>query len=529
MSSPPPGDTRANIVLIMMDQLAAKWLETAEERQICDLPNFRWFRENGVNFTRDITANPVCCPTRATIATGLSSRGHGLIENGYYLDPSLPTFMKLLRDIGYTTGAFGKIHLRPHNEAADHDYKPYGFDIQHVVEDHRGGEWLDWIRTEHPEYLDAVFTTIPAEHLKWFSHYGPDDIDLRSEIVRIRAGHTWSSPAHPEDSSFAHVLPFPQELSQTEWITRAAEDFLRTHAGSPFFAQISYVQPHNPFGVPEKYLDHVDRDRIPEPVGREWLDDPDAPGYFTRHRPLEVSDHRNRRAHYFADLVHLDEQLGRIFAALRSAGRLDSTYVIFTADHGELLGDHGFYTKEERHYDACVRIPLYIRGPGLLSGAADDGIVQHEDICPTILDMAGTSMPGMAFGAPHLTVDPDMLTGPDELVRIPGTSLLPRCTTRGIPSARTSAYVESYNSPRSQDYHDWVRTVRGPRWRYTYWAGCRDEQLFDLDNDPDEQRNLAKNPEFATVRAELRDELLEHVIRQDWPKTPRSLFSLGSH
>lgn len=522
-------DARRNIVMIMVDQLGAKWLEMAETHQICDLPNFRRFREQGVTFSRHFTANPVCCPTRATIATGLSSRGHGLIENGYALDPAVPTFMSALRDCGYTTGAFGKVHLRPHLEAFEHDYRPYGFDIQHIVEDHRGGEWLDWVRAEHPEHEDGVLTSIWAPDIEGYRHYGTDKVDLQSKIRQLRAAHSWSSEAHPEDSPAAYVLPFPQELSQTEFITRTAEDFLRTHQGPPFFAHVSYVQPHNPFGVPGKYLDQVEVDRIPDPVPAEWLDDPDAPGYFARHRPPDVSDHRNRRAHYFADLVHLDEQVGRIFAALRETGRLDSTYVIFTSDHGEMLGDHGFYTKEEKHYEACVRVPLYILGPGLLSGIVDDGIVQHEDICPTIVDMAGTRMPGLPFGGPRLTVDPEMQVGPTEVVRIPGRSLLPRCTKPGMSSARSSAYIESYNSPRSQDYRDWVRTVRSSRWRYSYWAETGEEQLFDMENDPDEQRNLAKDPAVTHVLHGLRAELLEHVIRQDWPKSPRGLFSLGTH
>jgi len=134
--------TGPNVVFFMLDQLSAKWLEAASGG-VCPTPNIDALRARGVSFTHCITSNPVCCPARATVATGLTTRQHGVLENGYQLDPELPTFMHVLQKAGWRTGALGKVHFQPHYRSQHPDYRPYGFDVTHVTEDGRGGEWLD--------------------------------------------------------------------------------------------------------------------------------------------------------------------------------------------------------------------------------------------------------------------------------------------------------------------------------------------------------------------------------------------------
>ena len=141
MPSLPPD--RPSVVVFMLDQLSAKWLEAAAQG-VCSLPNIERLRQSGTSFANTITSNPVCRAARATLATGMTSRGHGVLENGYALDPSLPTFMQASQSGGWRTGAFGKVHLRPHFAGVTPDYLPYGFDVTHVTEDARGGERLDF-------------------------------------------------------------------------------------------------------------------------------------------------------------------------------------------------------------------------------------------------------------------------------------------------------------------------------------------------------------------------------------------------
>lgn len=513
--------SKRNIVFFMVDQLSAKWLDAAGNGP-CDLPNIRRLKARGTTFTHAITSNPVCCPARATIATGLTTRSHGVLENGYQLDPGLPTFMQALQQGGWRTGALGKVHFQPHFAGLYPDYRPYGFDVTHITEDPRGGEWLDWVEDAHPEHYDAALATIWPVAIPDFAAYGPAQRNLRQRIQQIRPTFDWTTPAIPEGNPGAYPLPFPEEVSQSCWITEHALQFFReTPSDQPLYAHVSYVQPHGPYATPEDYILRVDPTALPEPAPAEWVDDPNAPGYFHGKKPTRGNWRHIRRC-YFADIMHLDTQLGRVLDELEALDRLDNTYVIFLADHGDLLDDHGFRGKEERHYDACIRVPLIIAGPGLGQGGICAAFVQLEDICPTVLDMGGQSLPSMPKTGPYLKMDAT------EIPQLPGRSLLPLCRGAVPDDWRDAAYCESYNAIWSNDPGDWARTIRTVRYRYTLYPG-QGEQLFDLDGDPDEQRNLMASPDHAAAKCELRDRLMHQIIMQDYPKTRRDLFALGVH
>lgn len=369
-------NTAPGIVLFFLDQLSAKWLEAAGDR--LRLPNVRRLREMGTTFSNAIAGNPVCCASRATVATGLTSRQHGVLENSYQLDPALPTYMRTMQQAGWRTGVFGKAHFHPHFAGLYPDYRPYGFDVAHITEDPRGGEWLDWVEREHPEYYDAALATIWAPHIPEFAAYGPGKVNLRDRIEEIRRSFRWSTDEFPDNEPFAYSLPFPEEVSQTAWITSHALDFLRDlPAGQSFLAQVSYVQPHGPYCPPAEYLRQVDPDMPPEPVPAEWTEDPHAPDYFKNKTP-SGGNWRHIRRCYFADLLHLDRQLGILFDQLEATDRLDSTSILLLADHGDLLGDHGCYGKEERHYDACIRVPLIIAGPGVKAGQTRHEVARKD-------------------------------------------------------------------------------------------------------------------------------------------------------
>jgi choline-sulfatase len=514
---------RPDIVLFMVDQLSAKWLDSPA-RQAFNLPNLDSLRRGGAWFTRAFTSNPLCVPARSTIATGLTTRGHGALANGYHLNEGVFTFMRALRDAGYRTGGFGKLHFAPHYESLSHDYRPYGFEVVHNTEDPRAGEWLDWIRREHPEHVDNVLALNHCAHLPGFARYGPQGIDLAAEIRRARGRYRWATDELPDETPLRHTPRYPRELTQTSWTTRHAIDFIRgTPRGDSLFAQVSYVQPHSPFCPPRDALGRVDPSRIPEPAGCEWLDDPAAPSGLDRSEGASrgiPADWRTNRHYYLADLTDLDDQLGRVVDALRAAGRWDNTLLIVTSDHGELLHDHGFLGKGERHYDASIRVPLLLAGPGVRAGLQCEAFVQLEDICPTILHAAGLDLPRHRVMGPHVSQSP---------VALPGRSLLPLAAGERVSGWRPDAYIESYNNIYRTDTGEWARTVRTERHRYTVFGEAGKEQLFDMLDDPDEQRNLARDPSMAGVRQQLRDRLLELLIAQDYPHPPRDLFSLGVH
>lgn len=510
-----------DIIFLMADQLSAKWLELGMDG-VCELPNFKRLRERGMYFDHAYSNNPVCCPARATIATGLSSRSHGVIENGYFLDPDIPTFMKVLQEKGYRTGAFGKVHFMPHYSGFDHDCRAYGFDVAHITEDNRGGEWYDWAVSEYPEYREQILRSFSAPKVEALKSYGKNRENLQAEILKLRE-QDWSDPDQPYADQEAHYMLFPEEISQTAWIADKALEFIRdTPEDRPLFAHISFVQPHNPYEVPKGYMEKVDADKIPERIKPTWMNDPDRPEYFKDKTPADKEGWKFDRQVYLASIAFIDKYIGKILDELEKVRGIEDTYFIFVSDHGDLLGDHGFYLKEEKHYDACIRIPLIISGPGIATASESHRIVQLEDICPTVLDMADGRLPLPPFAEVYMKIDPQ---------KIPlyhGCSLMPLLKGEKISGWRTAGYCESYNPVFSMAPTDWARTVITDRYRYTYYFRGG-EQLFDLCEDPDEQKNVAQDEKYRAVKQKLKDELLEKIIGQDYPKSRTHLYCFGVH
>jgi choline-sulfatase len=500
----------------MVDQLAAKWLEVARDQQVVDLPNLDAMRQEGVSFTRAYTPNPVCSPARASIATGMPTPSHGLSECGYRLDPAVPTFMRGLQSAGWLTGAFGKVHLQPQVEFVHQNYKEYGFDVTRITEDSRVGEWIDWVREAHPEHYEAALSTVWMTMIDELTAYGPDNEDLRARILAAQQ-------KYPESTTDAYVLPYPQEVSQTAWITDRALEFLQSAGDQDVFAHISYVQPHNPFTPPPEYVDRVDVSRIPQPVSAEWLDDPIP--YYQQDRystpSYEERDWRRDRHLYFADLAHLDAELGRIRNALRATGRADNALVVFTSDHGELLHDHGLLGKWERHYDSCIRVPLIVTSPGVSPGECD-AIVELTDLATTFYEWSEVT--------PPLAPLRDNFTRTIEHVpMVSGRSLLPFLGGEAnTAERREQLLVQSNNSHFEATPRSWARTLVTGRWRFSRHLAGGGEQLFDLVNDPDEQHNLATDPQHASTRAKLLEGHTEAAVTDGFPTTTRQLYQHGS-
>ncbi len=501
---------KTDVLLIIYDQLAACWLETAL-RGAADLPNFARLGSRGTYFSQTMSTNPVCSPARATIATGLSGISHGLTQLGYRLDPQIPTFMGAMAAAGWQTAACGKVHLVPHFDAFDPDYRPYGFQLQHITEDPRGGPWLEWVKTHHPEHFRAALTTVWTRNIPEFAKHGPDNDDLAAlmEGLPMKEG--------------SYELPFPAAVSQSNWITDRAVDLINnTPRKRAILNHVGYVQPHNPFAPPKGYRRFVDMSQVPEPLPAEWIDDPLGPrGAPVRAETAKEYEWRSAREHYFADLVHLDRQLGRLLDALDESGRTEQTLVIATADHGEMLLDHGLIFKDGYHYDACIRVPLFIAGPGLAQGQVRSDLVELADIYPTIMDAAGLELPKPPDRAP--------LPDHENVPFTAGRSLLPLARGESAVGWRDAAFIESYNNTDSRSPHFWVRTVRTDQARYSLYGDGGGEQLFDLRADPGEQTNLAGNPAHADLRLQMRDRLLDHLITAAYPHSPRGLASFGIH
>ncbi|MFO7958473.1 MAG: sulfatase-like hydrolase/transferase [Candidatus Brocadiia bacterium] len=444
-------DDTPNILLLFTDQQRYDTIAAAGFDHMIT-PNLDRLVREGCLFRRAYTANPICIPARHNLITGLPARFHGYSSNmGHPLDHRLPVLPRILSDAGWETRAVGKMHFRPvrrHN----------GFDRMELME-----EIPRW--REHDDY---------AMYLK--------EVGL-GQIVNIHGVRNLLYLA-PQRSLI------PEEHHGSAWVGDRSVEFLRANAGRrPFFLWSSWIHPHPPWDVPDSLADlYAGRD-IPEPLVSETPTHPGRRGgWSVADIPPGREDYRIRRARelYYAAITLVDKNIGRILDALEDIGELDNTLVIFTSDHGEMLGDHRSFLKGAP-YDSSSRIPMVMRFPERLEcGSVREELVDLNDILPTVLDVAG--------------------------LEYPGEHALPGASVFGGEKDRSRQYIE--NGRRAGR---WV-SLLDERYKYSYYFGGGREELFDLQADPDETVNLlhawGEEPRVAEARGRLRAELVEY--EREW-------------
>ena len=466
----------ANIVLITTDQHRKDALG-CYGNEIIDTPNIDGLAARGVRFDRMFTAYPVCAPNRASIITGRYPSVHRLRQNGMRLPESELTLMELLRRSGFRTYGAGKMHFGPQWEfPADGrpirdpdpstaiDPQPdafpwYGFEETHLTEDHRIGPYS--------------------------RHLAKHGYDLRDEM---------HSASFPQSATVAS--PIPEEHHQTTWITNKSIDFLESPpSDEPFFLWTSYVHPHHPFNPPKPYDETYVSAEMPLPI---WDPaEPDMwPDAYLQKYTLQGSGHeavgldgftdddwRRIKAYYYGMISQIDANVGRIIETLEKRGLLENTIIVFTADHGEMLGDHHLLFKGTT-YDCITNVPCIIAAPRIPgSGESRNVLASSIDIMPTLLDLSGVGTP--------------------EANPIQGASLVPAFSGDSI-CIRDALLIENSGARRS------IRTETD----LLTWHGedVRGE-LYDLERDPDCLRNLWDDPAAAGKRQALVDRLVDLMSR----------------
>ena len=485
-----PSRKRPNIVFIMADQLAASWVGCYGSG-VNSTPTLDRLANEGVRFTRCITHAPGCAPNRASIFTGRSLEIHGMVANNLRLQTDNPLFTQLLKTNGYRTGGFGKFHftemtMYPHEKSM----KRYGFDEAVETEDPKFGAWLEWIAHDHPEILRAGPCPLLASTLH--GRVWPSGARQKGPPRRFSKGF---SKAHgPTTKGFRvgrmFTSPLPRELQQSVFITDCSLDFIKRHreknADQPYFCYISYVQPHDPYDPPKPYDTMFDPHdmKLPVPmVGdhytcklmESWRDTFNYRAI--EHKPDIV---RKFRSYYHGNVRLIDDQIGRLMKYLKESGQMDNTIIVFTTDHGEFLGDHGLVAKWAAHYDSGIRCPLIVHGPGIAKGVVSDRLTSALDFFPTMCDLAGMDL------RPPLE----------------GKSFFSTC--EGKPGDKGwPVMTVQLGAVRS------IMTNNG--WRLTHFDQEGEGQIFNLREDPDEQRNLYHAPEAVKRRLEL-EELFARTI-----------------
>lgn len=450
-----------NVVLAMTDQQRFDTLGCAGSR--VETVNMDWLAAQGTRFTNAYSATPSCIPARASLMTGMDPWHTGILGMG----PGQPgcgnlsnTLPQLLGDAGYHTQGVGKMHFKPQRSLQ-------GF--HHTILDESA-------RVQDPGFV--------SDYVSWFDANRPGDVDRYEHGIDQ---NSWMSrPYH-----------LPEWLHATNWTAGEAIRFLRRRDPTrPFFLKCSFARPHSPYDAPPWYFDLYDRSTLLEPAIGEWASVHDVPhdaadpnAWHGRRSPAEI--HR-ARAGYYGSIHHIDHQLGRLLTELRRQRLDDDTLIIFTADHGDMMGDHNLWRKTYA-YEGSAHVPLIVRPPAAMRDSVQpvsDLPVCLQDIMPTILDAAQVAVPE--------TVD--------------GASLLPLMTGDGEAGWRDAVHGEHstcYAQSEEMQY------LTDGDWKYIWFTRTGTEQLFHLADDPYECTDLAGDTRHADRLRRWRSHLIGILETRD--------------
>ncbi len=500
---------RPNFLCFVTDQQRADHLGCAGNGVI-RTPNIDRIAAEGVLFTRAYVNNPLCMPSRSTMATGRTPRGHGVRTNGIPLDRRLPTIMEALAQTGYRTHAVGKVHLRPFGT-------PRGVpldrldprDFPESIALWRAGK-VDRVPTPYYGFQSVELVAghgagVEGDYMRWLKEQDAN----APELLRPEAG---DPPATGAEQSW--IMALPDELHHSKWIADRAIEFLRSASreGRPFFLWCSFPDPHHPFCPPRPWAEMYDPADIPLPTRREGELDDLPPHYRKifkqrlqlsgRVAPTQMPDEQLREiiALTYAMISLLDHHVGRVLDALEELGLREDTVVVFMSDHGDMMGDHWMINKGPFHFDGLLKVPFVWSWPAKFSrGVRTNALASMLDFAPTILDLAGISIPeGEVPAEPEAPCQPQPW---------PGVSLAP--LLRGErASVRECVVVEN-----DEDYLGLrLRTLVTERYKITVYPGEEYGELFDLENDPGELHNLWHDPGHRAVKLELTRQLMEHLV-----------------
>lgn len=438
---------RPNFVLIVTDDQRFDMLGCTGHKA-AKTPNIDRLAREGALFRKFYDATPLCSPSRASILTGLYPHKHGVINNDKLgldvISHALMTFPRLLRMAGYATAFVGKWHMGMDDSRRPgfdrwYSFKGQGAYIDGVVNDDGVQRQLDGHMTDH----------INRQALQWLS---PANIEARKKpfclIVAHKAVHAPYLPAPRHEKLYSDYTFVPPRVADGD---RASKPVLGR--------KLAKVKAFELEGVaPEPGEPRGDRGKDPASVVRDQL----------------------------RCLAGVDEGVGQILDALKTAGQLDRTVVMYTSDNGFLLGEHGQMDDKRWAWEPSVRVPLLVRYPPLIRpGTVCDRLTVNVDLAPTILELA--------------KVKP--------LVPMHGQSLVPLFKDPATASWRTALLTEYFLEKVAPRVPTW-QAVRTDRWSFIHYADNADwDELYDLKTDPGEERNIAQEAASRPALTAMNEEL----------------------
>lgn len=456
----PESRKKPHIIFIMTDQHRGDALGCMGNTSVIS-PNIDSLAKEGSLFVSGYSSAPSSTPARAGLLTGMSPWKHGMLGYGKVAERYTYEMPQMLRNLGYYTFGIGKMHWFPQKAL-------HGFHATLVDESGR---------SETPDFI--------SDYHEWFQTQAPGkDPDT--------TGIGWNDHQ-------AGIYKLDKQLHPTTWTGETATELIRNYADDkPLFLKVSFARPHSPYDPPQHYLDlYKDKD-IPAPAIGDWcsqyaerLDagkaDPTAAfGNFGNDYAI------NSRRHYYANITFIDDQVGQIVKALKEKGMYDDAIICFTADHGDMLGDHHHWRKTYP-YEGSTHIPYIVKWPAnvrkdLPTGASIEQPVELRDFLPTFIDLAGGAVP------------PDM----------DGRSLLP--LVQG-GSAGWRKYIDLEHATCYSDDNYWCALTDG-KIKYIWNFHNGKEQLFDLAADPLEKHDCAADAPYASTLKECHAAMIEHLAER---------------
>ena len=483
---------RPNIVFMFSDQQRYDTM-ACYGADYLEIPNLNALADQSFVFQNAYVSQPVCTPARATIMSGLYPHTAGPIVNQINLPDDVKVISEMISD-DYYKGYMGKWHLGNDIE------RQHGFNVWRSTEDSHGSGYT------HTQLNNETSTY--TEYLISKGHTPDKQGDPLKEEDGFNLLGTESGIRTPTFSSNAH-FDMPEEDQMASYLAQEACQFIDENKDRPFILYVSTFEPHSPYHGP--FMDQYDPEKIP--VGPAFLKKPDTASLVNRVRAdyfmqfmLDGVDQttddyamnyaayreditteigwRTLRAHYLANITSVDRMVGKINQAIKDAGIEDNTIVVFTSEHGDMLGDHGMLEKRSM-FEEASRVPLVIKVPWLSKKQnIIEGSVSHIDLVPTLLDLIGEPIPGHLQGKslkPVLEGEKD-LSDNDVFV-----------SWNGYDSAVPDRFLGAHEINRMLRL-PWRTIITPDRWKLALCAGDQCE-LYDLNNDPYEMENLFNNPE----------------------------------
>lgn len=464
-------------------------------------------------FPNTYTVSPICTPCRVSLLTGKFPSRHGAVSIGSATRFESPTLPELLQRAGYATGLFGKSHFVPRPVECHHAAGRWQQGDPLPVDD-LAHDTDFWAAHDSPYLGFERFRGCAAHNCDRIpdQHYRAWLRDQGADLAEMDALH------RPPPEKRTGRWDLPPHLHQTAWITEESIRFIREAEGGgrPWFCWTSIQDPHSPFVCPDPWFSDVPAETQPPAIP----DHPGKPAYYqllvdrgifedgavrfydedklgVPHtlggRSVAPEKALVSRRAYKAMCNMIDHYLGRIFQTLEDEGTLDNTWIVFTSDHGDFLGDHGIWYKGLPAFDESQRVPLVVRAPSTGQRGECRDLFSLIDLPSTFLSIAGLPIP------------PDW-QGLDQSATLSGSG----------PGKRECVLVECNPTSRANQF-----TLVTPEWKLVVYQSIAEGELYHRPSDPAQRNNLWLHPGHAAAKTDLLHTLSREILRRDGHQNPR--------